>query len=252
MPVGYRDDNEALRARVRALEGEVKRLEARLENRATPQRSPPLAASEDVGGGAEIRELVLAREAAEREARDRALVAAERQRARRIARYARRPRRVRIAPGGGGLGVTIAPQFLRDSLREQAVWGLTFSFINPGVFVVIGLTFALSIISGVGLGAAALMAVPLWAVILTLLNVVYARWTHRRYRLELTGDGHFALYTRDRRRPLLLGRSAELEAQIDEPDPASLGSARLSDGHKTVEIKNLTAADLEELRQVLR
>lgn len=177
--------------------------------------------------------------------------AAERERARRVALYARRPRRVTATTApDGSLQITIDRRFLSDSLREQWEWGVLFAFFNPGLFVVIGLLLALLAL-GVAAVAAALFAVALWVVLLGLSNLAYARLANARYRLDVTGDGHFALYTRSPQRPLLLGRRSQLQTDIDKPDPAALGEARLSDGATAVTIDHLTADDLAELRRAL-
>jgi hypothetical protein len=256
LALGYRDDNEALRARVRALEGEVKRLEVELEGRDAPIEAPapdtrPAAAPELAVAASEVQAMVLAREQEALRVSALERQAAERERARRVALYARRPRRVTAATAAdGSLQITIDRRFLSDSLREQWQGGIVFAFFNPGLFVMLGLLYALYAL-GVEIVAAALLAVPLWAALLGLINVAYARLANARYRLDVTGDGHFALYTRSPRRPLLLGRRSQLRADIDKPDPSALGKARLSDGATTVTIDHLTAADLAELRRAL-
>lgn len=251
----YRDDNEALRARVRALEGQVRRLEDELEARDAPASTPapalaPIAAVDVDAGG--VRAMVLAREQEARLARERAQQIEERARARRAARYAGRPRRVSVATDAdGSRRITIARQHLRDSLRDQLPWGIAFAGVNPGVFVVIGLIVTLRFAAGLGFGVAVPLAMLLWVVLLLAINVAYARFAHHRYQLDITADGHFALYTRTPRRPLLLGRRGELKAMIDDSDPAALGNARLSDGRSVVDVAKLTAADLDELRGAL-
>lgn len=251
--MGFRDDNEALRARLRTLEEENRRLEEALERATEPEPEPaappelesPPAEADDLAA------LVAAREAAERRAAVRERTAAEKERDRAAARLAKRPRRVHVESLAGVTRVRVDALLLRDKLQEQLGWGFGFIFINPGAFIVLAgsawVLNATDLDAGVGIA----LVVLLWALALALMNLAWAAVMRDSWRLEMTTGEHFALYSGRSKQPTLLGRLSELDARVPEPDDARLHQVTLRDGRGRVEIENLTGADLRALRGAL-
>ncbi len=243
----YRDETEALRAKVSALEEEVEELRGQLAGGAAPPAPQPtglapLAPSE----ASSISEIVAARERAELMAQGRARAIQDRKRARRAARLARRPMRVSARRQGQAVHMVIERELLRDKLLAQLPWGFGFAFINPGVFIVVPAVLALA--TWLPAGWAVLLGIVGWAAVLTGLNVLWALVMRPRYVLDVTAEGDFVLHGGSPRSPKLIGRRGKLVVQADEPDPASLGAVQLRDEHSRVDIDKLTAADLELLR----
>jgi len=251
--MAFRDENEALRAKVRALQEEVESLQGELRGReAEPTAAPVALAEADIGHDpTDLAALVRKRELALRDAETRAAEHKRRKRDEKAARYADRPPRIAMDEAGGRRRIVIAPKLLRDQLYEQLGWGMGFAFVNPGVFIMVGLgvlfmeTFELS--AGWGVFA----AITSWACLLFLINLAYAQIERRRILVDLTDDGHFAIYARRPKNPILLGRTTALEVRIDTADPSRLGSARFSDEHNGLEVDKLSARDLRALREIL-
>jgi hypothetical protein len=254
--MAFRDENEALRAKVRALQDEVETLRSELDGRDEPPLPDPPPARRDAlveneADGKPLAALVREREQAIRKAEALAEQREREKREKRIARYADRLPRVTVEAAGGRRRILIAPKLLRDQLLAQLGWGFGFIFVNPGVFIVVLLTSIFLGAFELPFGQAVLAGITSWVCLLSAGNLAYAQTVRRRVILDLTADGHFAIYARRAKDPILLGRTAALKVRIDEPDPSRLGSARFSDGRGEVEIDRLSAADLRSLREIL-
>ncbi len=132
---------------------------------------------------------------------------------------------------------------LRSALWSQFGWGFCFAAVNPGFVVVftLGAWFVQRDLS-------MWLALPVWLVLLTLCNIVYARIRRRTWVLDLTPEGNFALHRGNPRWASNLGRTQELRVRLDsDPDPAFLHEVELAD----VEIEKLTARDVRELGATL-
>ncbi len=211
----------------------------------------PMDVARRGAAGADISALVGARETAARTARNRSDFARLDRRAKATKKVALRKDRVSIERSDvGGLRVSIAPKFLSDMLKEQLGLGFAFAFINPGVFIMVGIAALLNEL-GVSAGLAFAATVGIWSVLLTSANVVYALCARRRLRLEIPHNGYYALYARSSKRPILFGQVSALQFDIDEPKAHRLGRARFEDQHGRVDVDRLTPRDLDTLRRVL-
>jgi hypothetical protein len=266
--VGFRDDNQALRARIQALEAEKaklgedkRRLESALKERAVQGESaaPESAAPENVSKengvkvlslGAPIMDRVSKRNAQEQALKQKQHEAAAAQRAKVLRRLQSRSKRVQVQSASGSSVIRIEPPVLSDQLRLQLPWGFGFAFLNPGVFVMIGLGFVYGFYLDVGLSQALLASLMTWVFALALINVVYAKWKSPPFRLELTNK-HFALYKRGKK-PILFGTLGELEVDAPTPDPAELHRVRVSDGRGDEAIDYLCAEDVVSLNSAIR
>lgn len=258
--MGFRDDNQALRARIQTLESEKaqlseekRRLETALEGK-VPKEDATLeeiaAQREPLSLHDTIMDRVSKRNAREQTARQKKRAAKHAKHAKAIGRLQKRKQRVRVESASGGSLVNVRPGVLGDQLREQLPWGFGFALINPGIFVVVGLAFFYAV--QFDMAPLWLVIAPLvtWVILLTLINVVYAKWKSPPYRLELT-DKHFALYKRGKK-PILFGTLAELKVDAPEPNPAQLHRVRVSDGRGDEAIDNLSAKDVGVLNSAIR
>jgi hypothetical protein len=140
---------------------------------------------------------------------------------------------------------------LRDALREDAEWHFWFFLINPGVFIVGGLTALLAVVVGLGVPAAIATAVTTWVAVLGLGNIVHSRLANPRHTLDILESGYFALYSGSRSEPILYGSLGELAVGLSDHDPSRLGELRMEDGHSRIDLDKLSPADVSELRSVL-
>ena len=60
------------------------------------------------------------------------------------------------------------------------------------------------------------------------------------------------MYENRKKRPVLFGKRGELKIDVDDVDPARLGSLSLRDGRASIEIEDLSPSDLKKVRRVLR
>lgn len=258
--MGFRDENEALRARIRTLESEkedLRRANSRLEDALEAgSETPPLSPENEaapLSDTASLRDRVLERvskrEAEERSAKREAALAEAAKRADALLRVRKRSRRVRVADGASHRAIHIAPHPLSDQLRTQLPWGFGFALINPGIFVVIGLVF-LFVHFDVGFPWAILGPFVVWVAALSLINLAYAKWKCPPYRFVFTGD-HFAVYKRGND-PVLFGRLKELEVDAPDPDPAELHRVRVSDGRESETLEFLCADDVDAMSSAIR
>jgi hypothetical protein len=196
---------------------------------------------------ADIGALVAAKELAERQAQRRELQDTTRRKDEATAALALREDRVSVGTAPGLQRVTIAPVFLRDMLVAQLGWGFGFAFINPGVFIMMGIGALLANLTALGAGAYVPLTILLWLLLLTASNVIFALATRSRFVLDLTDTGHFALYEDNPKEPLLLGRRAQFSIDVDDPDPSALGEVDFSDGIRRYTAEKLTHRDLEAI-----
>lgn len=260
--MGFRDENEALRARIQTLESEkeeLRREKSRLEDALTgrPSAAEPSVQHEEsealvktpsMSDG--ILERVSKREAEERSTERREAQEAAAARTDALERVQKRPKRVRVFAGTGHGVVEIGPNMLRDQLRRQAPFGFFFALVNPGIFVVIGLAFLFVFQFDTGPFWALVGPVLIWISVLTLINLAYAKWKSPPCRLEFTGE-HFAFYKRGKE-PVLFGKLGELKVDSPDPDPAELHEVRLSDGRDRKIIEFLCSDDVLALTSAIR
>ncbi len=206
------------------------------------------AALEDPG--ADLGALVAARDRDLRRAQEKQEALARRTREAAVAKLAKRSRRVSVS-GGEQTRVTIAPLPLGDLLLDQLPWGMGFLFINPGIFIMIGLSFLFTLKFELEVFPGIMLSLLIWIVTLFGLNLLVAKGRQRALMLDFTADGHFALHSGDPRAAQLIGRAEELRADVSAPDPARLGSLSLRCNGE-VAIERLTAADLTTLHEVLQ
>ncbi|MCA9660482.1 MAG: serine/threonine protein kinase [Myxococcales bacterium] len=209
-----------------------------------------VAASALADPGADLGALVAAQERQRRLAQEQREALARRERDAKAAKLAQRPRRVSVSGGAEQTRITFAPIFLSDALLEQLPWGMGFAFVNPGVFIITGLSFLFILALDFGVGVGIVAAILSWAMILFGLNVLYAQLRRRPRYLDLTADGHFALHSGDPRKAELIGRVQNLRVSIPEPDPSKLSHIDISCGHSE-RVDRLSAADLTTLREAL-
>jgi len=249
----YRSDLEAALARNHDLERRVHELETALAGPTPPAvvTLGPVPARADAAHADSIAALVALRERRAKRAHDEQLSAEDRRRRAAIARIARRRARVSVEYAPDVTRITIARQAIRDGLRDQAMWGILFAGINPGIFFMIGFAIFFVTIAGVSAALASLFAVLAWAVILLAINILYARLTTSAYCLDLTATDHFALHTGNPRKAKLLGRTPALEVRLGEnPDPSYLHTAVFRHGDR-IAVGYLTDRDITALRAVL-
>lgn len=206
------------------------------------------AAFEDPG--ADLGALVAARDRDLRRAQEHKEALERRRREAAVAKLAKRSRRVSVA-GGEQTRVTIAPLPLSDLLLEQLPWGIGFIFINPGIFIMVGLTFLFVLKFELEVLPGILLSVFGWATVLLGLNLLVAQMRRSTLMLDFTADGHFALHRGDPRKAELLGRAEELSARLSDPNPARLGTLTLRCNGSAV-IERLSAADLTTLQETLQ
>lgn len=260
--MGFRDDNNALRARIQTLESEKEQLreeKSSLENAlaekeeaksTTPEPPKDIVPSSSVVSSRDaILEHMSKRKAQEQAEKEKARSAANAKRAKVVARLQRRKARVRIQSTPDGIAVHVEPGTAVDQLRQQLPWGFGFAFVNPGVFIMMGLAALFAFRFDMDFPAVMLAPIATWALLLTLINVAYAKWKTPPYRLEVTGK-HFALFKRGDK-PVLFGTLGELKVSAPDPDPLSLHRVRVSDGRKDEAIDFLLAEDVVALESVL-
>ena len=176
--------------------------------------------------------------------------AATAKRANAIEKLQQRPRRIHANSEHGSQVIDILPSPISDQLRKQLPWGFGFALMNPGVFIVIGLAFFYASQFDLGPMATVVASFSMWIVLLSLINVIYAKWNSPPYRLEFT-DGHFALYKRGNK-PVLFGKQSSLELDAPNPDPTRLSRVRVSDGHNEEDIESMCAEDIVALQKAVR
>lgn len=259
--MGFRDENEALRARIRSLESETEtlrrensRLEDALAAGSTTPTLIPVTEEAPLPETASLRDRVLdrvsKREAAERSAEHKDALAAAAKRSDALRRVQRRRKRVRIAVDSSHSAIHIDPHVLGDQLRRQAPWGFGFALLNPGIFVVIGLAFLFVPLFELEFPWALIVPLLVWVCALSLINLAYAKWKSPPYRFVLTGE-HFAFYKRGKD-PVLFGRVRELEVNAPEPDEAELHQVRVSDGRESETMEFLCADDVIAITSAIR
>jgi len=246
----YRDDLEAALARNADLERRVRELEGSAARSAAPAPIVSYPWSRAAATTTEIGSLVAEREDTQRSEQSRRQRDHERARAKSIARLARRSSRLSIECRPDRARITIARKPVRDALASQ-VEAILFAAVNPGIFVVIGLSMVFAAI-GLSVGTAVALAIPAWLALLMAISLVYARLAHRPHYLDLAADGTFALHRGNPRSALLLGRTAKLETRLQEsPDPACLHDARFTYEGTSIELDALLDRDITGLRRVL-
>jgi hypothetical protein len=201
-------------------------------------------------GTSDFGALVRARELKGRRAAQKAELAQRQDRDRHAARYAHRHGRVSVAKSEGQTRLVLEPKRWRDLLWEQAGWGFGFAFINPGVFIMMGLGafFVLALDLSVAVGT--VLTVVTWMVLLTLCNIAFAATRRRRWVLDVTGE-HYALHNGNAARPTLLGSRTELSVDTSTPDPAELGRVAFDDPRGDVQVEKLTDRDLRAIQEGL-
>jgi len=246
--VPFRDETEALRARVTALEEENEELRAQLEEKNEVKPAPKVEKKPVVQSEAgEIAALVAQREAKALDAKTKKERNEQLARERRAARYARRPIRVSVERSEGESRIALGRELVRDRILEQAAWGYFFILVNPGWLAVVVLSFLFSTITSHFVVA----GIVTWAVLLAVLNWLWALVMRPRYTLVLTRDGHFVVRGGFLHRVKMLGRTKDLRMRVSDPNVAELGAFDLEHQDDSVRIERLTSRDLEALREVL-
>ncbi|MEM9070464.1 MAG: hypothetical protein AAGE52_18305 [Myxococcota bacterium] len=246
--MAFRDENEALRQRVKALESELEDTRTELEELRKPpevrvELEPEVAAPQ--GSSSSLAARVAAREAEEqRKARARELAAAQ-QKAEFAAKVAKREQRVVMVEEGDAIVLEVLPPPLKEQLVSQIPWGMVFAAINPGIFIVFGLGIAFSFVFALGLGASIFAAILTWLVLLFLLNLAFAHFVRPRFRITVDSE-NVEIVTRGKQ---LLGRRKDLSVDFEE---GALGYAEFSLKHEQLRIRDLVEEDRAMLRNVFR
>lgn len=252
----YRNDFDAVLARNSELEKRVRDLERQLTpTRATKPAAPaaaplpsPMAAG--ASAAAEIAAMVNAKEDVRYRKRVAGELATTNARDRRIVKHSLRPLRIAAERRVDLMRVSIARTRVRDAMKDQWFWGIVFLAINPGFAVLPFLGIGLYML-GLSPGASGIAALPLWLTLLVIGNVLYARWKHPTWHIDLTHDGNFAVHRGTPRRAKLVGRASELKVPIAEADPSELHEITLRHETGDLTIGYLTARDLAALRATL-
>ena len=237
--MGFRDENEALRARIVRLESEKAQLleeKQRLENpKAAAAKAPD-----------PVLERMAKRGTDEQNKEQRAQRVRDAERAKAADRLRRGKARVHVESTPESTIIHIAAPALIHPLREHFTWGFLFLFANPGWLVVSGLGFFFSALCDLGVYASLTAACVTWTAALTLMNVTYAIWTNPACRLEFTPE-RYALYKRGKD-PAVFGERRKLGLGANDSDPTKLHDVGISDGRKEERIRYLRADDLDALR----
>ena len=245
--VGFRDDNEALRQRVQKLEEELADTRAELEElRNPPKVRVEIAESEPARPDGGLAAKVAAKEDAARAAQDRREAEQQRLREKRRAQLEKHGSRLRVTRAGSETIVEVGPGLLRDQLIEQAGFGFFFAAINPGIFIVGGMVFALVLGLGLSAGSAFGVAIPLWLTVLAGLNLAFAHLRRPRFRIAFD-DENFEVTRTGADAVSFLGRRKDLDVTIDDADR----EVRLRHRGQSTTIQSLLQEDLDALRELL-
>ncbi len=210
------------------------------------ERASSAATAGDIGSLIAARELAIRQSEREAEARERK----SKQRA--IEKVQRVDDRVSIRGVGGALDISIAPESLGAHVKKLFGGPLLFLWINPGVFVAMGLVVVLKAVVSLSLLALIPMAFGLWTCLLLAGAVGLAKLSQKSTRLQLTPKGEFSLTVNRAKRPELFGHQSDLVVNVSVPTPGELGDCIVRDQHSSVRVENLNPQDLSALRQALK
>ena len=246
--MGFRDDNEALRQRVQHLEDELAEAKAEIEELRSPPKVRVDIEADSLPTTSGLAAKVAAKERAERDAKTKEERARHQRRARYLKRLREHGERVRVAQSGSEVVIDVGPSSMRDQLIEQMGFGFFFFAVNPGIFVVGGLAFLLSTFTSLTFGAAIGIALPIWLSVLVLLNLVWAHYMRPRFRIALDADNVEARQTGNEGKSFL-GRRSDLRVDIEDHGENGIVELRLAG--RSIEIRDLLAADVEAIRRHL-
>lgn len=244
--MAFRDDNEALRQRVQTLEEELADTRAELEE----LRNPPkvrVEIEQSAPKASGLAAKVAAKEQASRHRKRQQELELEERRRKVRERLEQHGSRLEVTRAGSETILEVGPAPLREQLIDQMGFGFFFAAINPGIFIVAGLTAMLATMTELSIGSAIGVAVPVWLTLLVALNLLYAHFARPRFRIVFDEE-NFEVKKSGNESTSFLGRRRDLEVRVDDEGP---GEVRLRHSSGRVDIEALIQKDLDAIRELM-
>lgn len=227
--MGFRDDNEALRQKVRALEEQVETLTEELEEVRTPKvRVPeplPDAPAGDLDARIAAREALRAQQAVDEEAKAR----------KQLLKNQQGPREVRVQGDPTNALITIHRPLTR---QLRLVGHIAAAGAVPGSLFMVGIVAVLS--ETLSLGAAIGLVATIYFAIVLAITILAAQLSRPRIELRVTKD-NFELKQAGQTK--MFGRRADLQMRVYEPTSKRRGHVYFRHENERITISELGLAD---------